>query len=71
MSKMGRYVFGLQEKEQEIEMAISEAKSLCMGSNVPNSKIISHAAKLAKCSESEVETFYYNGAKYNVESTPW
>lgn len=71
MSKMGQYVLEMQEREQEIEMAISEAKSLNMGNTVPVATIISQAAKLAKVDEREVETFYYNGAKFNVESAPW
>ena len=35
MSKMGQYVLEMQEREQEIEIAISEAKSLNMGNTVP------------------------------------
>ena len=70
MSKMGQYVLEMQEREQEIEMAISEAKSLNMGNTVPVATIISQAAKLARVDECEVEKFYYNGGKTN-ESTPW
>ena len=71
MSRTDQYFFQVKEKKEEIELAISEAKSLNMGNTVPIATIISQAAKLARVEEREVETFYYNGAKYNVESTPW
>ena len=70
MSKMGRYVLELQEKEQEIELAISEAKSLNMGNTVPVATILTQAAKLAKVDEGEVFKYYYDGGQLN-ESTPW
>jgi len=71
MSRMGNYFLEMQEREQEIEMAISEAKSLNMGNTVPVATIISQAAKLARVDEREVEKFYYNGGEINVESASW
>lgn len=70
MSRTDQYFFQVKEKKEEIELAISEAKSLNMGNTVPVATIISQAAKLARVDECEVEKFYYNGGKTN-ESTPW
>jgi len=71
MSKMGNYVLGLMEQEVEIDYALQEAKKLNMGNTVPAMTIIRQAAKLAKCSESAVEKFYYNGSQFKDESAPW
>lgn len=71
MSKMGNYVLDLMEQEVEIDYALQEARKLNMGNTVPAMTIIRQAAALAKCSESAVEKFYYNGSQFEDESAPW
>ena len=44
---------------EEIKLAIQEAKNLNMGNTVPTATIIKQAAKLARVSEEEVTSVYY------------
>lgn len=53
----------------EVQYAITEAKRLNMGANVPSVKIIQHAAKLAMVPVDWVENIYYSELGEMFEET--